>query len=312
MPKRIAKTLSLLELQDLYPTVESAIRYLEDVRWNGEPVCAKCDQGDKITPQKKIGTYWCGSCRSYFTVFTNTPLERQKVDARKWLIAAYLMLTDRKGIAAMELSKKLKVHYRTAWYMLHRLREACAAQSALLSGIVEVDETFIGGKEKNKRLSKRSRNAQIAHEQKQVVLGMRQRGGKTVAHPIEGTDRLTLWNAIQRHIEPGSTLCTDDHPSYKGIERKRFTHNSVNHSDEEYVRGLIHTNGIESVWSIFKRSIHGTWHHLSFKYLSRYIDEAAFRLNEGNCQVDTADRMRALFGAMTGKSLTYKELTATE
>ena len=122
--------------------------------------------------------------------------------------------------------------------------------------------------------------------------------------------RLTLWTEIQRHVTPGSTLYTDDHASYKGIERKRFTHHSVNHSDEEYVRGLIHTNGIESVWSVFKRSIHGTWHHVSFKHLHRYIDEASFRLNDGNCEVDTMDRIQAIVSGMSDKRIPYKELVA--
>ena len=305
MPKRVANTLSLFQLNELFPTTDSAMRYFEQVRWNGSPVCAKCDKAEKITAQQKVGTYWCGSCRAYFTVFTNTPMERNKIDARKWIIAAYLFLTDRKGIASIELSKKLQIKQQHAWYLLQRLRTACDSATTMLSGIVEVDETFVGGKERNKHFVKKGQK-----DAKQPVLGMRQRGGKTIAKSIPGTDRLTLMTEIQKNVKPGSTIYTDDHPSYHRLPKKGYQHESLSHSANEYVRDLAHTYGIESVWAVLKRGIEGTFHQVSTKHLDRYVNEFAFRLNEGNCQVDTADRMAALFAAMVGKRLKYKELIA--
>lgn len=137
MKKRKVIVLSLFQLMERYATVDSAVRYFESVRWPDGVVCAKCGGTEKLTAQKKVGTYWCGSCRGYFTVFTNTPLERNKVDARKWLFAAYLMLTARKGISSLQLSKELSVRQDTAWYMLHRLRVACEQHSVLLDGIIK-------------------------------------------------------------------------------------------------------------------------------------------------------------------------------
>lgn len=297
MKKRIATTLSLFQLNEMFPTVESAVRYFEQIRRNDSPICTKCGKADKITAQKKVGTYWCGMCRAYFTVFTNTPLERNKVDARKWLIAAYFMLTNRKGISSIELSKKVSVQQRTAWYMMHRIRKACETQSVLLSGLVEINKTCIGGK------------AKAGMVDMQPVLGMRERGGKTAARSVMGNDRLTIMTEIQKTVQTGSTIYTDEHGAYKRLPKKGYAHESLNHSANEYVKGLAHTNGIESVWAVLKRGLEGTFHHVSVKHLDRYVNEFTFRLNEGNCQIDTADRMVALFGAMPGKNITYAGLT---
>ena len=176
--------------------------------------------------QKKVGDYWCGWCRKYFTVKTETPLERTHLEIRKWIFAAYLLMTSRKGISAMQLGKEVDVSYPTSWYMLHRLRLACGNDMETLYGTVEIDECYLGGKEENKHEHKKLKAGRGAVG-KQAVLGMRVRGGKIVAMPVPNTEKETIQNAVHKHVRPGSTICTDDNPSYNGVAHR---HRTVNHS----------------------------------------------------------------------------------
>ena len=308
--KRTAQTITIKQLLDYFSTEEKCIAWLEQARWQGKPTCPHCKGQDHISPaQSKRFTYWHKNCRKHFTVKTGTVMHSSKTTTQNWIVALYYVLTARKGISAMQLSKELGVQYRTAWYMLHRIREACTSGEFKLRNVVEVDETYIGGKEKNKHASQKPKKLR-GTTGKQAVLGIRERGGKTKAKPVSSTDRLTLWNEIERNIEKGSTLYTDDHGAYRGLELAQYNHKAVNHSAKQYVDGMAHTNGIESVWAVLKRSIHGTWHHVSVKHLQRYINEASFRLNEGNCQVDTVDRMQAVAHGMIGKRIPYRDLVS--
>lgn len=308
MPKAkgTAETLSVVQVMRMFPDDEACIKWLEKTRWGGKPVCAHCKSGERVSrPKSKPHTYWCGNCRKNFTVTTGTILHSTKTPLPNWIYAIYSVMTARKGVSAMQLSKELGVQYRTAWYMLHRIREASGGEITL-SNIIEMDEAYIGGKERNKHADKKL-NAGRGPVGKVAVIGARERGGKTVAQPVANANMETATGFASTHVEAGSTVFTDDSGIYNGLP---FAHDSVNHSAGEYVRGEVHTNGMESVWAVFKRSLHGTWHHVSKKHLPRYVNEATMRLNDGNVRRDTINRMEDLAKNIEDRRIAYKDLTA--
>ena len=301
-------TISVFKLSEMFPNEEAARQYIEAYRWPEGAICPHCQEAKRIKPRKG-GYYRCNACLETFTVRTKTIFERSHVPLHKWIHAMYQLLTARKGVSSMQLAKEIGVQQRTAWFMLHRLREACGKETDKLRGQIEIDETFIGGLESNKHESKKL-NMGRGSVGKTAVLGMRERGGRTKAMPIKSTSIEEIQSAIHANVEVGSTLFTDEHAAYNDLDGLLFRQERVNHSANEYVRGMASTNGIESVWAVLKRGLNGVYHQVSKKHLGRYVDEFTFRLNEGDVKRHTLDRLASLVTACFGSHITYKELTA--
>jgi transposase-like protein len=301
-------TISTFELFNLIPDAETARLYLESRLWPNGVTCPTCAGRERIT-NRKGDFYRCNVCETTFTVRTGTIFERSHVPLHKWVYAMYLVVTARKGISSMQLAKEIGVTQKTAWFMLQRLREACSGKMDKLSGLIEVDECFVGGKEANKHESKKLR-AGRGSVGKTTVVGLRERGGRTIAFPVENTDKENLQGAVLDNVEIGSQVMTDEASGYQGMDGLFYSHETVNHSAGEYSRGDVNTNSIESVWALLKRGVYGTWHHISTKHVARYVNEVTFRLNAGNVANHTLDRLDSFIRAVDGQRLTYERLIA--
>ncbi|MDE2987086.1 MAG: IS1595 family transposase [Chloroflexota bacterium] len=303
--------LSLIEVMAMFPTEDAAREWIESIMWPDGRHCPKCGSVKTREAKHRSMPYWCGDCRSYFSVKTETPLANSNIPLQKWAIGIYLCLTSLKSVSSMKLHRDLKISQKAAWFMLHRIREAWMPDGdpgQPFDGPVEVDETYVGGIRKNMSNAKRKELAGTGRGAvgKTAVVGAKDRATNQVsARVVTDTDAPTLQGFVAEHAAPGATVYTDDAAAYKGMP---FRHASVRHSVSEYVRGAAHTNGMESFWSMFERSYHGTFHKLSPKHLDRYVHEFAGRHNIR--ESGTLDQMRAVVASLMGRTLPYRRLIA--
>jgi transposase-like protein len=293
-------------------TSEPAARaYLESIQWPDGPICPHCGEVDRASSIKggRAGLYFCNACRKQFSVTVGTIFERSHIPLNTWLYATHLLSSSKKGISAHQLHRMLNITYKTAWFMAHRIRESMkpAAGTPPLGGEgkrVEIDETYIGNKPGVK--SKRG-----GHSHKHTVLALVERGGKVRSFYMPQLHGVDMNDIVSRYADPKSHLRTDESNLYGDVGKKFASHETVNHSAEEYVRGDASTNTIEGVFSIFKRGMIGVYQHCGEQHLQRYLAEFDFRYsNRAKLGVDDAQRAdRALKGAR-GKRLTYRRTDA--
>lgn len=292
---------SLIDVVHRFGSEDICRDYLEKLRWlDGKPVCPKCG----ATSVSHISTrhqYDCNVCRARFSVTSGTIFDNTKLPLWKWFAGIYLMLESKKSMSANQLKRTLTTTYKTAWFLCHRVREAMRdVASARLSGVIEIDETWVGGRQRGVGKGQSTN--------KTAVIGAVERDGKIRLQVIHARDRRTLHGWIRKNVaDETEAIYTDDWPPYAGIGDDDTRHETVNHSAKEWVRGLVHTNSVENIWSLLKRSIVGAFHKVSVKHLERYLDELEFRFNNRHNQHAFRDIMKRL---LLKEALRYQRLTA--
>jgi transposase-like protein len=300
---------TLPQLLDYFKDEKFCQAYYEKLRWNGKIICPHCKTEKQ--PYRTNRGFKCSepSCYKKFTVRTGSVFESSKIPFRIWFAAIYLLTNHKKGISSVQLASDLGISQKCSWFVLQRVREMLKINAPSMVGgegkTVETDETYIGGKEKNKHRDKRSVDAEGNYiNRKKVVVGLIERNGQVILKHIPAATTENMVGFIRKHAPNGSTIYTDEHKAYRSLG-KIYTHETVNHSIKNYANGKVHTNSIENFWSLLKRGLNGVYHQVSEKHLDRYLNEYASRFNTR--KLGTKERFEFFLGKSEGR-LTYKAL----
>ena len=295
---------SLMQMMEAFPDEQTCIDHLTAIRWVNGPYCPFCGS-TKVYHFSDQRTHKCGECRRRFSIKVGTIFEDTKLPLRKWFIAIWMVTSHKMGIASTQLARDLKITQKSAWFVLHRLRYAARTQSfaAPLEGDIEVDETYVGGKNKNRHWDKKTPGTGSAG--KAIVMGAIERKGSVVAQVVQSTETEAMEAFVDSAVSGKvTTLSTDEHSGYRRLGMK-YPHGVVRHAKGEYVSGVTHTQTIDGYWSQLKRQIFGIHHWVSAKHLDRYVAESSWRYNRR--QTGEGARVNALLSDATGR-LTYKAL----
>ncbi len=301
---QIDPQMTIMKLMEQFHSDEKCRQALERLRWPDAVECPRC-QSKKHSTVGERNQYDCLSCGYQFSVTSGTIFHDTHLPLKKWFVAIYLIVESKKGMSANQIKRVLGISYKTAWYLCHRIRAAMTEHNPeQLNGTVEIDETFIGG-----RLHGEGRGTGNYIKNKAIVVGVVQRGGKIRLQKIASRDRKALHRFVKEHCAPETELIiTDEWAPYEGIADHNTRHETVNHKQKEWVRGDIHTNGIENVWSLLKRSVVGTYHKISAKHIDAYLDELEWRFNNRENPYLFRDTLIKLIGST---NVEYRELVAS-
>jgi transposase-like protein len=298
---------TLLQAVKYFADRDNALNFMVQIHWPEGITCPWCDSPEySFLATRRV--WKCKACRKQFSAKAGTIFEDSPIGLDKWFPAVWMIVNMKNGISSYELGKALGVTQKTAWFMNHRIRKAMQCGTfRKLAGHVEVDETFIGGLARNRHSNKRKHEG-TGGAGKVAVMGLLERRGEVRAHVVSNVQLETLHGHIQRDIEHGANVHTDKWPGYNHLDED-YIHNVINHA-VEYVRGNVHTNGIENFWALLKRTIKGTYVSVESFHLFRYLDEQSFRFNTR--KATDSDRFIQAAMSITGKRLTFSELTGKE